>query len=72
MSLNPNWRVKLRELSIDNTTTVEDHSCVHIDSGSNGTSEQKNVNKRTIMITKETGIPAHTILLASKQEVIVS
>ena len=72
MSPNPNSRGKPRELSIDNTATVEDHLCVDIGSGSNGASEHEIVNKRTVMITKATDIPAHVILLASMQEVIVS
>ena len=72
VSLNPDSRGKPRELSIDDTSTVEDHLCVDIGSGSNGASEHEIVNKRTVMITKATDIPAHVILLASMQEVIVS
>lgn len=52
VSLNPNSRGKQREVSIDNATTLEDHSCFDIGNGSkNGTSEQEIA----------TGIHAHVI-----------
>ena len=52
VSLNPNSRGEPRELSINNITTVEDHSCVDFGSGSNGTSEQEFANKRTTLFSK--------------------